>query len=610
MAVFIGVPAWANDILALRIDVVFHQTPVAQALDEVAQKGHFQWSYNAGILENGRLVNFMAKQQSIREILLEILGEEYSFKQNGEYLILKRNKKKQERISGYLSDKKSGKKVPNATIYDRRTLVSTTTDENGYYELEVSSNRSELVVATIGYRDTVLQVNSQTPRYLKIEISDEAMALPKPGEPTVIEDLNAMTRQIQSVFNVSRQKWNIANTSGDSLTRKFQCSFVPNFGTNRYMSGAITNDFSLNILAGYSHGNNILEVGGIGNIIRGHVKGVQVGGVFNTVTERVAGVQIGGVFNVAGKKVKGVQIGGVFNTVTDTVTGVQIGGVFNTTEGDMSGVQIGGVFNVAGGKMEGHQISGVINAANDTVQGAQISGLINYARAGKGKSLQISGLVNATEHGNMPTQVSGLVNAADTVNFQVSGMVNRAKHVKGLQIGLINTANSVDGVQIGLLNFTRHGGYIALEFSANEVHHTNVTLKTGVPRLYTIITGGLTPGTGITEDKGIWSSGIGLGTYFFDKKPVGLTLEAIHRHLNEGYYSEGLQEWEQFTPALNLRPGKHLQLAVGPTFNLLIAKNSAFKDKVAPDGFPDYNPSGDDRLRYWLGGTLAVSFVF
>ena len=116
LCILLSFQASAHDILALRISVSFYQTPLANALQDIADKGNFQWSYNANILEKGRKITFLGQQQTVREVLHEVLGGEYSFKQSGEYLILKRVKKPEQKVSGYLSDKKTGKKVKRTKI--------------------------------------------------------------------------------------------------------------------------------------------------------------------------------------------------------------------------------------------------------------------------------------------------------------------------------------------------------------------------------------------------------------------------------------------------------------------------------------------------------------
>lgn len=615
----------AHDILALRLNVSFYQTPIATALDEISEKGRFQWSYNANILEKDRRVTFASQQQTVREILHEILGGEYTFKQSGEYLILKKVKKPEQRVSGYLSDKKTGKKLPNATIYDRQTLKSTTTDENGYYELPVTPH-SEIVVATLDYKDTVLQVTSQSPRFLKIEMLHDSFGndgLPKSLRSTVKEDFAKMQRDFTKLFNLSKQEINERNTKNDSLRRSFQLSFLPHIGTNHRMSGSVENDISVNVLVGYSKGNRLVEVGGIGNITRENIEGVQIGGVFNAVGGQVNGVQIGGTFNAVDGNVDGVQIGGTLNAVDGNVEGVQIGGVLNAVDGNVDGVQISGVVNVVEGNALGVQIAGCHNQADTAT--LQISGISNISHYQKGpqvggilnitersdNAIQVGGILNISEYGHTPTQVGGIGNIADTtIGTQVAGIFNRANYVKGAQVGLINSARTINGVQFGLLNFSRYGGYCTAEAATNEIHWANVALKTGTHRLYTIFTAGYSPESNTAENETLWSYGFGVGTYLRAQKRLGLSFDLIHRHLSQGRYSDDLREWEQLAVGFNWRLGKHLHLAAGPSANLLITRDQTFKNELVPSGYPNWNPTNSDLLRFWVGGTVSVKYRF
>jgi hypothetical protein len=631
----------AHDILALRLNVSFYQTPIATALDEISEKGRFQWSYNANILEKDRRVTFASQQQTVREILHEILGGEYTFKQSGEYLILKKVKKPEQRVSGYLSDKKTGKKLPNATIYDRQTLKSTTTDEHGYYELPVTP-RSEIVVATLDYKDTVLQVTSQSPRFLKIEMLPDSSGTgdtPKSLRNTVKEDFAKMQRDFTKLFNLSKQEINERNTNNDSLRRSFQLSFMPHLGTNHRMSGSVENDISINILVGYSKGNRLVEVGGIGNITRENIEGVQIGGVFNAVGGQVNGVQIGGTFNAVDGHVDGVQIGGTFNVVDGHVDGVQIGGTLNAVDGNVTGVQIGGVLNAVDGNVDGVQIGGVVNVVEGNALGVQIagchnqadtaalqiSGISNISQYQKGpqvggilniteqadNAIQVGGILNISERGQTPTQVGGIGNIADTTTgTQVAGIFNRANYVKGVQVGLINSARTINGVQVGLLNFSRYGGYCTLEASTNEIHWANVALKTGTHRFYTIFTAGYSPETNTAEKETLWSYGAGIGTYLRAQKRFGVSFDLIHRHLSQGRYSDDLREWEQLAVGFNWRLGKHFHLAAGPSANLLITRDQNFKNELIPAGYPQGNPTNSDLLRFWAGGTVSVKYRF
>jgi hypothetical protein len=108
----------AGDVLTRPINVSFYQTPIKEAMTQIAQKGGFEWSYNANILDANKKVTLISKNKTIGETLHALFGTEYTFKQSGNYLILKKVKKPQERMIGYISDPKTGQKLSNVTVYD------------------------------------------------------------------------------------------------------------------------------------------------------------------------------------------------------------------------------------------------------------------------------------------------------------------------------------------------------------------------------------------------------------------------------------------------------------------------------------------------------------
>lgn len=575
LCVWLTAPLHARDILALRINVAFSGTPVAVALDEIAEKGRFQWSYNANILDPKAHVTYTGYQQSVREVLHEVLGNAYTFRQNGEYLILKKVKRPEQHLTGYLSDQKTGKRIPNATIYDRQSLKSAVTDAEGFYELSVPPG-AQIAVATLAYRDTILRVSPITPQLFKIEMqpdssigSDSRHSLPY----ILKEDAARVGYQLERFFRLQQQHWNEINTGHDSLHRVFQVSFLPNIGTNRYMSGSVVNDFSLNILAGYSKGNRILEIGGLANMDRGNVSGVQIAGLSNIVTGDM----------------RGVQIAGLTNNVRGNALGVQIGGLYN--EGDTTHIQIGGLTNVSRFQ-----------------QGPQIGGVVNYAKKSNA-AIQIGGVANTVAAGAAVAQIGGVSNVADTVRgVQVSGVVNVAKVVKGAQIGLINRADSISGVQLGLFNMAKKGGYMALEVSANEINSSNLTFKTGTPQLYTIWTGGASPEPVVSESERLWTFGMGIGSHFWAKKRMSLSVDLIQRHLDKGDFDEDTQEWTQLAIGANLRLGRHWYLAAGPSLNMLYAQDHTFHGQMIPKDFPDFSIGNNSDLRGWAGAVAAVRY--
>ncbi|TNE58011.1 MAG: hypothetical protein EP344_10570 [Bacteroidetes bacterium] len=566
----------ASDVLERTISVQFNQVPLKEALATIAREGGFVWSYNANILDENQRVTLVADDWTVRESLLYILGDNYTFKQSGEYLILKRQRKKQKKLSGYITDPSTGKRMADVTVYDRKTLRSTTTNKHGFYELQVE-DRSEVVVSKLAYHDTVLQVTSQTPRLVKLDLYVDT--LKRPYKPGFREELNTVAAELEDFFVRSSQKVSTLNVR-DSLHRYAQVSLLPGLGTNHRLSGNVINDYSLNILAGYSRGNRVLEVAGLGNITREDVTGLQAAGLFNIVGDNLTGVQTAGLFNNIGNNMTGAQAAGIYNFARDTVYGGQFAGIGN--------------------------YAGYVGQA-----AIQAAGILNLAPKGK-YTTQFAGILNHAHTGVY--QVAGIGNTADTLyGLQVAGVFNRGGLVKGVQIGLINFAREIRGAQIGLVNLSQTGGYVVLEYSANDVLTVNAAFKSGVPAFYTILTAGMDPES--PAENRFWTFGGGFGARMRLANWAGLSFDLIHRHLNEGAHLNEWQEWTQVAPAFDLTFGKHFSIAGGPTANLFLADpdrpgSIPIRDRVVTNDQLTPGQNADGWLSAWWGWTAGVRVRF
>ncbi len=398
--------ARAADVLARRVSLVFHETPLRAALDEVARQAAFEWSYNPAILDEGRRVSLSASGWTVREALRELLGDGYEARPNGNFLILKKQKPPKNELSGTLRDPRTGERLAGATVFDRRTMRSVTTDSGGFYQLKIS-RRSEIVVAKLGYRDTVLQVKPGEARFLKIDLP-EAPPPPENSRDDWRRTARRSATELEMFFSATLDQWRGANVQ-DTLRRRFQFSFLPKIGTNRGLDAKVTNDWSVNLLAGQSAGVRKLEAAGIGNFTK----------------KRTRGVQLAGAFNFGQGSSGGIEAAGFFNAAVDTLDGAQLAGFINyARRAPKRGVQAAGFVNFLGNnsEMRGVQSAGFVNFSmpNSTLRGAQAAGFIN---------------------------VAGEVRGA-----QVAGFINHARRVRGVQIGLFNSAREVHGLQIGLLN--------------------------------------------------------------------------------------------------------------------------------------------------------------
>ncbi len=613
------------------------------ALDRVGKKGQFTFSYRTDLLPADSLVTVHVQEATVRKVTEQLLGPHYSCKPVGNHVVIRRANEplipeapSAFHLEGFLIDANTGEKIRFATVYDNASRLNALSDPQGHYALTLpgQQHQAELNISRRGYFDTLIVIDPSRVSKLTVGLRPYPYANQPLAsrEPDLLEDRNLDQLPLAEWLVGQDRLMLTDNVVGMLHKFPFQISFVPHFGTNRNLSGAMENNFSLNILAGYSNGVNGVEIGGLVNIDRenvrglqiagladvvgGNVHGLQAGGIMNHVRGSLHGLQVGGILNHVHGDVSGLQVGGIMNHVEGTVTGLQIAGIYNHTPHSVKGMQIAGIANYSPGDVSHVQISGIANYAKGTIGGFQIGGLYNHAGMGVG-GCQIGGLANYTASKVGGFQISGIVNYAkgdvggfqiggianvakgEVKGFQIAGIVNKAHTVKGFQIGLINVADTMEGVCIGLLNAIKHG-YKVIDLSYNDVAQANLSYKAGTRRFYNILNVGYRFGP--THFAAIYGAGFGtmqkLG-------PLTLSLEAAANNVVE--QGLGLGALNLLVPArlsLGLSLGKHLELYGGVAHNLHVTQphNSIgeFKSELGQNAL--WRQDGNNtRVQGWIG---------
>lgn len=555
----------AQSILSKKIDVSFSHLPIEKALKVLEQQSGVSFAYNTEIFSGDSTYSANYTQTELITILDGTLGKKYAYREKGKYVIIKstgeiiaKNEKFIYTISGYIHDAQTGEIIPFASIYDSATLRSTLSDANGFYEIKVEQNPTEvrnIGISKQNYRDTVIIIKPIDTRSLSIQlkkIEDTVKIKNVQDSGKIFLDKNALVKTLTS-YKQRMQNSNIQST----LTRGWQVSFLPYLGTHGTMSGKVSNHVSLNILGGYNGGFRGAEFGGIFNIDRDTCTGAQFGGVYNLTAGPFTGGQFGGVANTHFNKFKGGQFAGVMNTTSGGFEGFQAAGVFNANRKNLKGVQAGGVINYS-----------------DSIEGAQIAGVINAA-----------GYVKGT---------------------QISGVLNTARKVYGSQIGFLNLADSVTGVQIGFLSFSRTGVH-QLEFYTNEACRYNVAIRTGSPKFYNILGASYN-----TFPKRAYGVTYGIGSRFkFNRKN--------YLHLNASSTAFYVGQWDdipslyKFSLLYEFRIFKQIGVIAGPTANLYYRNNmfgagSGYKDPISNIGpLYSFNFNNGRTGDAWLGFHIGIA---
>lgn len=567
------------------------------ALKRIAAAGNFTFSYNPEILDDDKIVKYNFVDKSVREILDEVFKGSVDYKSRGKYLILTRARQTTQQqpaiVTGYVIDEATGERLRDVSIYDPVTLTSAITDSFGYFEIKIERPSPDLILSVnrTNYSDTLVHIQSRD-RLLNIpiRINKEKVAI---MADSVGQKVRRFWERQVLLFEKNKNLRNI----DDTLYRKTQVSFVPFIGSNHKMSGHVINDYSLNILGGYALGVRKLEVGGIFNLVRGDMTGVQFAGVLNGVGGHMSGVQFAGVFNGNRFASRGAQFAGVLNLNTDDTEGLQAAGVGNITTGRQDGPQLAGVFNIAAREADAVQLAGVFNLAAKNIRGAQVAGVFNLS----GKNMK-------------GTQVAGVMNVAGKgiQGAQLAGVLNIASRVKGSQIGLVNIADSVQGVPIGLMSFVWKG-YHKIEVSADEIFYTNVSFRTGVRQFYNIFTAGAKPST-YGDNETLWTFGYGLGTAPRLSRKLFLNFDLTSNQIIQGNTIEAINLLNKVYVGFDYQFLRKMSLTFGATVNGYITKNSVDSypelfTEYQPDIFYDRDFGSDHNLKMWIGGKIGLRFL-
>lgn len=573
------------------ITIKINNEKLDNALKMISGAGNFSFSYNPSEIEINRRVAVSAQNQPVREVLNTVLGNSATFRNRGNYIILKKNEeelKKDFFVMGYVSDGETGLKIEKASVYEPITLASAVTNEYGYYRLKVSSALAKvnIQVRKQNYRHEDLTIKNRTNTTLNVSllpikpvisvavkelspiaIKKDTLPLKKIDSippfqvelpvitkndtvikaPTKLNKIDYETywndtrdallythRQITDWLITTRQNIHIDNI-GDTIYRPAQVSLLPFIGTNHYLSGNVINDYSFNLIAGYSLGVRKLELGGFMNLVRGKVDGIQVAGFANLVGETVKGFQGSGFVNIVGQSAYGLQAAGFGNLVFRNFSGVQGAGFANVVlNNTRSSIQGAGFGNVIWGSGSGVQAAGFGNAVGGNFKGVQIAGFVNHVE--------------------------------ETLSGAQIGVINNAHRVNnGLQLGVFNFAEESNSIPIGIASFVKRGGYRRWELSNDEVNLANISFKTGVRRFYNIFTAGYSFNE---PNKPLFSFGYGLGTAVKLNRTFWLNFDITSHHLQND-----VERWE-----LNqlLRGSLGLEVHLSPRFALFVAPTINF----------------------------------
>lgn len=548
--------------LEREVTLAIKQKKVESILSQIETQAKVRFAYPAELFLLNSPLSIDIKQKTVREALTMVLPSTVYYVVKSNYIVLKNKplnvEKKNSPITGYVYDGSSNKKLSHVTIYDKNTLQSATTNKYGYYSFPVHPKNDTILIRKDAYMHELVKIDSTKQNgLLIISLNPLSDSVSKKDSVKQHSTFYAVAKSYRIFSRNFRGYINSLNVN-DTINRNFQISFLPFIGSNHKLSGSVVNKVSVNILGGYSKGITKFEVGGLFNLNRNHVKGLQIAGLTNLVGGNTEGIQLAGIFNGTYNNFKGVDIAGISNCIGDTANGVFISGIANVLH-----------------KSE--------------------------------KSTELAGLVNVSQHVNESMQVAGIVNYAahGKVTLQLSTLYNRAHINNGLQIGVVNYADSASGISIGFLSIVKKGLH-QLEVASDEVMYANLSFRTGTYKFFNVVNLGCAPGY-FKEMK--WSLGYGVGTSFKVSEKLKSDITLTHNHINKGKFLTGIIDLYKLYWGIETKIYRKINLCLGPTFNLYAA------DTTIPDyeSIPPYSlfkQTADDNilLTGWIGAKIGFRF--
>lgn len=571
-------------ILERKVTLEWKNEKLASALQQLEREGGFSFSYNASLIPEDKQITLSVRNRSVRDVLYDIFGNTMQFREKGSHLIITKAPPSNAApsvflVSGYVEDAATGQRISNASVYEKESVTSVVTDRYGHFKLKLDAKSSgaNIAVSKKNYLDTMVSIATPTNQHISIKLSPKLT----PPAATSSEAVDSVLQNPEDAMPLPfENEPNIQNIT-DTLYRQVQISFLPFLGSNGLLSGNVINDYSINMLGGYSLGTRQIELGFFFNMDRGDVRWLQVAGFGNLVGGDVNGIQGSGFFNVNGGR----------------VTAVQGTGFGNVNLGDVAGVQMAGFANVNVKSINGVSVAGFANYTRNTSKGVQVAGFANIMQGNFGG-----------------TQVAGFANVAtaEIEGPQIASFFNYGKTVKGTQIAIFNYADSLEGVPVGIFSYVK-SGYHKIELSADEVFYANVAFRSGVRQFYNMVFAGMkTEHT--TDGEYVWTFGYGIGTAPRLARWLDLNIDLSSQHVNKGDFTNELSLLNKFYVGLDFKLARKFSIATGVTLNGYLTKANftdyapLFSD-FTPNVFVDNTYSNDTNLRMWVGGKIGLRFL-
>lgn len=147
-----------------RLDIHVRDITVRDLLKIIESKSNIRFFYSDDIRSLSRKISLSADNESIDEILSEVLSEggvTYKILDNNIVVITPFEIFQTQKVTGTITDAGTGEAIPGVNIVIDGTTVGTVTDMDGKYSIEVSTANAVLIFSSVGYNSERVEVGGR-----------------------------------------------------------------------------------------------------------------------------------------------------------------------------------------------------------------------------------------------------------------------------------------------------------------------------------------------------------------------------------------------------------------------------------------------------------------
>lgn len=171
--IFTGILQVSASVYSQNTKMTFTMTdkPVKEVLEQIEGVTEFRFFYNESFTDLEKKVTIQAKDENINEILDDIfvsLNVSYKVLENNLIIIAPKSLIQQMKVSGTVTDAKTGEPIIGANVIIEGTTIGAVTDINGKFSIDVTSSTNTLVISFIGYNSEKVTLSGQSTLDVKL----------------------------------------------------------------------------------------------------------------------------------------------------------------------------------------------------------------------------------------------------------------------------------------------------------------------------------------------------------------------------------------------------------------------------------------------------------